>query len=597
MNSENSKKNEILPVDFEKKIKLKFKKQKKPEVDFLQFLEGEKAELFRLLALEKKPSLRYKPTIGTITPCGNGDFEKELDINEWQGAYGSVPITTSNPISNFTSGIVGGSITSAASHQTQVSTGIDQNVGIPTTAQNSSGSVRIGNAINGFGSELLSKSFVVTPSVSTITFWYAVVMQNPIGHPLSHQPLFWVRVTDVSGNIVIGAFDFGNGSDKLIADNTNPFFQEKKSGGETIVYKDWSCAQIDLSKQIGKQVTIEFITGDCGYGGHWGYAYIDNFCGDCKGSPTGNITYNCEASSLCGSGNVCLDYSLPSTEVNGNTTTGDVTISLDIYQNGILLTTLTSPKLTTGNSYCFNIVPSTISGIDSNLGGFDFVATGTFAIGTTALGSIKEGIVPYGIKSGQNNDYQIECKSCIDIQQEQNAYLNKLCSDKVNLLQRANCGCPDIPHTNNDCNCKCEEIELPDIQPCISIKWGDSQCDSFDTNDFEVLCITVCNCFSNVTFNNLSIGQIQITDMEGNPVPQLPDGTPSVQVVPSGSICFGDIGPCKDKNKPSCVSRELVLYTRGAVSKSYQLSFSGVCFNVSHNFQSEQCFVVNLCQD
>ena len=35
--------------------------------------------------------------------------------------------------------------------------------------------------------------------------------------------------------------------------------------------------------EVGSQVTIEFVTADCGAGGHWGYAYIDSFCGDCSG--------------------------------------------------------------------------------------------------------------------------------------------------------------------------------------------------------------------------------------------------------------------------------------------------------------------------
>lgn len=148
-----------------------------------------------------------------------------------------------------------------------------------------------------------------------------------------------------------------------------------------------------------------------------------------------------------------------------------------------------------------------------------------------------------------------------------------------------------------DCHCDCVEVKLPDIHPCISVTWGDSPCDCLETDDVEVACITVCNCYSNVTFNNLSIGQILVTDMAGNPVPNLPDGTPSVQIIPSGPICFGNIGPCTDKNHPSCVSRELVIYTRGAVGKNYRLVFNAICFSVCHEFQSEQCFIMNLCQD
>jgi hypothetical protein len=148
-----------------------------------------------------------------------------------------------------------------------------------------------------------------------------------------------------------------------------------------------------------------------------------------------------------------------------------------------------------------------------------------------------------------------------------------------------------------DCQCDCEEISLPHIQPCISVAWGDSPCDCLETDEVEVACITVCNCYSNVTFNDLSIGQIFVTDLAGNPVPNLPDGTPSIQIIPSGPICFGDIVPCTNRDHPSCVSRELVNYTRGAIGKPYRLNFRGICFKVCHEFQSDQCFIMNLCQD
>ncbi|MEA2204865.1 MAG: hypothetical protein QOE77_1641 [Blastocatellia bacterium] len=587
-----------LPADFEAKVRQLFEKVKQAEISFEQHLEHEKNKFHRLAALERNPALIYQRAAATMTPCGNGDLEQSLDPAEWQGAYGSLPLNAVNPFSSFTAGILGGPIGNANSHQTWVAAGTDPNVGIPTTAQGSAGAVRIGNNIPGCGCELLSKTFVVTPTSSTIIFWYAVVMQNPLGHDTTIQPFFWVRVTDAAGNIVPGAFDFGNGSDKLSADKTNPFFQTIVVGQEPIVYKDWSCAQIDLTTQIGNQVTVEFVTADCGACGHWGYAYIDSFCGDCKGSPTGDISYNCEASTHCGDGKVCFDYSLPTVkDPKGNITTGSVTITLDIYQNGVLLTQLTSPTLTGGSSYCFNVVPGSIPGINAALGGFDLTATGAFAMGGLNLGHIKVGSAPDGIEPGQNNDYQIACKTCAEIEQEQNKFLSKQCGHKVNLLPRISCRCPNSPRDKGDCHCDCVAVTLPEIKPCISVAWGDSRCDCMETDDVEVLCITVCNCYSNVTFNDLTIGQIRITDMAGNPVPVLPDGTPSVRVIPSGPICFGDIGPCKGKNKPDCVSRELVLYTRGAVGQEYRLSFEGVCFNVSHEFQSEECFVVTLCQD
>jgi hypothetical protein len=146
------------------------------------------------------------------------------------------------------------------------------------------------------------------------------------------------------------------------------------------------------------------------------------------------------------------------------------------------------------------------------------------------------------------------------------------------------------------CECDCKPLQFPDVQPCITVKWGDSKCDCIETDDVEVLCITVCNCYSNVSFEDLTIGQIVVTDANGRPVPTLPDGTPSVQVIPSGPICFDDIGPCVD-GRPGCVSRELVLYTRGAVGGNYRLLFRGVCFKICHEYQLDQCFTMTLCQD
>lgn len=151
--------------------------------------------------------------------------------------------------------------------------------------------------------------------------------------------------------------------------------------------------------------------------------------------------------------------------------------------------------------------------------------------------------------------------------------------------------------TGCDCRCECTEVEFPRVRPCITVAWGDSPCDCMETDDFEVLCVTVCNCYSNVVFGNLSIAVAQVTDMAGNPVPVLPDGTPSVQVLPSGPICFGDVGPCVDRDRPTCVSRELVLSTRGAVGKRYRLSFGPICFSVCHTDQYEQCFTFDLCHD
>ncbi|MEQ1635120.1 MAG: hypothetical protein ABL903_00420 [Methylococcales bacterium] len=159
--------------------------------------------------------------------------------------------------------------------------------------------------------------------------------------------------------------------------------------------------------------------------------------------------------------------------------------------------------------------------------------------------------------------------------------------DYVELLSNVIC---------NGCGSKCKEVEFPIVKPCISISWGDSKCDCLETDDVEVLCITVCNCYSNLTFSDFSIEAIIVTDSSGNPVPSLPDGTPSVQILPVGPLCFGDIPPCKD-GKAGCVSREVVLWTRGAKGGHYQLSLFGVCYDITNHYGYAECFALNLCQD
>lgn len=463
-------------TQLETRIKEEYAKLPNPEVNLETYRAQAEQEFFRRFPMRRSTGQVYAPTLEASTPCGNG-FEQKQDLDEWQGAYGtrSKDRSSTNYIdfSTLTNGVRSNdSYSSPDARQTWVAAGEDPVVKIRTTAPGSSGAVRIGNAATNYGCELLSKTFIVTPAASTIRFWYAVVFQDP-GHGASDQPFFWVRVTDASGSIVPGAFDFGDKSpglngarDVLVANSADPLFTETSGTSHgKVVHRDWSSAQIDLSSQVGKQVTLEFVTADCGQGGHWGYAYIDSFT----------------------------------------------------------------------------------------------------------------------------------CEGCAAIDEAQEKDLNERCAARVNLLPRAK-GSGSSADSGRGCS-EIRSDHRPDIQPCISVAWGNGQCDRLETNAVEVLCVTVCNCFSTATFCGLTIGRVRVTDALGRPVPNLPDGTPSVQVIPSGPICFGDLRPSTDKKKPSCVSRELVVYTRGAVRQDYRLSFEGICFRVFHTYQSEQSFILSLCHD
>jgi len=188
--------------------------------------------------------------------------------------------------------------------------------------------------------------------------------------------------------------------------------------------------------------------------------------------------------------------------------------------------------------------------------------------------------------------------NCSNVNALLDKYLGSQCNSKRNHLRP----CKDLE--DHDCSCQhgpeggkgCQEMKFPDIGPCVSISWGDSDCDCMETDDVEVFCITLCNCYSNVTFDDVVVGAIIVTDAAGNPVATLPDGTPSVQAIPIGPICFGSIGPCKD-GRPACVSRQFAFRTRGAKGGLYQIHVGPICYSVTHHYQKDECFLITLCQD
>ena len=186
---------------------------------------------------------------------------------------------------------------------------------------------------------------------------------------------FWVVLRDVDRHRDSRRRRSCNGSDRAVADSANPFFQTTTGpDGQAVVFKDWTCAQINLSAHVGKMVTVEFVSADCAHSGHWGYAYVDNFCGNCANSPTGDFNFDAAGSSACGPGKLCFDYTLPTLKGPAGPITGTIEIKLEILQNGAVVATSDQPGPSSGTNYCFDIDPAAIGGLDPALDGFDFVA-------------------------------------------------------------------------------------------------------------------------------------------------------------------------------------------------------------------------------
>ena len=140
-------------------------------------------------------------------------------------------------------------------------------------------SVRLGNAVNGAEVERLSYSLFVSPSNTGFTFFYAVVLENPSGHPTNAQPYLRISVTDSLNQPAGGPCGIYSVTGDSAAFDT-AFVQ---SQGGAIVYKKWTLGGIDLSPYVGQVITLTFQTGDCDYGGHFGYSYIDASCFNLKG--------------------------------------------------------------------------------------------------------------------------------------------------------------------------------------------------------------------------------------------------------------------------------------------------------------------------
>lgn len=154
--------------------------------------------------------------------------------------------------------------------------------------------VKVGN--NGTGAQGEGISYLINVPANrsefTLTYQYAVVFEDP-NHPKEEQPRFIARVKDVETGKYIPCASF-----EYIATSTLPGFKKSKSSS-TVIYKEWTPVTINLSGYQGKQLLLEFITGDCTLGGHFGYAYVDvnNLCGDliigntyCKSSEELNVS-------------------------------------------------------------------------------------------------------------------------------------------------------------------------------------------------------------------------------------------------------------------------------------------------------------------
>src|SRR5258706_214370 len=163
--------------------------------------------------------------------------------------------------------------------------GTDFYCGFPELCPNGSGySVKLGANVNGGEAEGLQYKINIPANATTfsILFYCAIVLQNPPHLPIN-QPRFKAKIIDLSDNSTIPCVDFD-----FAASSSLPGWKHAPFPWDDVIYKDWTPVTVNLSEYAGKTIRLEFITEDCYFGAHWGYAYVD-VNSTCNGAITGTV--------------------------------------------------------------------------------------------------------------------------------------------------------------------------------------------------------------------------------------------------------------------------------------------------------------------
>jgi gliding motility-associated-like protein len=131
-------------------------------------------------------------------------------------------------------------------------------------------SLKLGNDINGSQAEK-ARYYIHVPGGSSdfmLIYRYAVVFQDP-GHLPAEQPRFEVKAYDSITNNLVPCAQF-----LYVSDSNLPGFN-RSTVDTSVYYRGWSSGSINLSGLGGSTIIIDFATADCGYGGHFGYGYLD----------------------------------------------------------------------------------------------------------------------------------------------------------------------------------------------------------------------------------------------------------------------------------------------------------------------------------
>jgi hypothetical protein len=229
---------------------------------------GQKIEEYPSKEVKNYPEINENfplPMMMTVPSSNNGECNNlNFELGNFQNWTGKTAIYTIAQDINVENEIVHGRHTLFGPGSSN-----DYYGGFPKVKPGGNFSVMLGNNQTGAQTESISNTFVVTDENKFFTYYYAVVLNIPgPDHELPSRPRFTSKV--IHNGQVVECSEFTATAGEGIAGF--------KNYSKDVIYKPWSNNIIDLSEYLNQEVTIEFKTYDCAYGGHFGYAYIDGSC-------------------------------------------------------------------------------------------------------------------------------------------------------------------------------------------------------------------------------------------------------------------------------------------------------------------------------
>jgi hypothetical protein len=148
---------------------------------------------------------------------------------------------------------------------------------LPTVPDGALASVRLGNWKYGGEAESITYDILVdSTNQGILIVKYAIVFENPNGHPPEDEPAFKLEVLGPNGLVIDelcgqANFTYSDGA----AEGAFGWHMTKDNN---VAWKEWTTVGLNLMPYHAQTIKVRFTTLDCGWSGHFAYAYFTVDC-------------------------------------------------------------------------------------------------------------------------------------------------------------------------------------------------------------------------------------------------------------------------------------------------------------------------------